>query len=95
MLTTAHWYSIYLVNRSKGRFVWQNENPRAFVTQIAARPALGDKKSEHTELEKTVLRCQSCQANGFENLPIYIGTLVSCSTNISSAAMSLASPRRS
>ncbi|WFD07335.1 translation machinery-associated protein 16 [Malassezia vespertilionis] len=50
---------------------WPNESPRVFVMQLAARPALGDKKSQHTELEKKILRGQSAQANGFENASIF------------------------
>lgn len=64
-----HWYSIALSMFYNGE--WANENPRAFVTRLAARPILGDKKSQHTPLERKILRCQACQQNGFENMPIF------------------------
>ncbi|WFD31287.1 hypothetical protein MSPP1_002321 [Malassezia sp. CBS 17886] len=50
--------------------------PRAFVAQLAARPILGDKKSQHTPLELFVLRCQACQQNSYENLPIFFVVLL-------------------
>ena len=64
-----HWYSIALSMFYNGE--WADENPRAFVTRLAARPILGDKKSQHTPLERKILRCQACQQNGFENMPIF------------------------
>lgn len=75
-LTPAHWYTIYLVHKHKIGSGWPNESPRSFVIQLAARPAVGDKKLRHTPVEKTILRCQACQSNGFENLSLYAATLV-------------------
>lgn len=63
-----HWYAVSMCMVQNG---WKNENPRTFVTQLAARPILGTKKMEHTPAERRVLRAEACQQNGFENLPIF------------------------
>lgn len=44
--------------------------------QLAARPICGGEKAKHSPLEQRVLRCQACQSNGFENLPLYAAALV-------------------
>ena len=71
-LISAHWYSIYLIFKYNinGRSGWPNESPRPFFIQLAARPVDHDKKTHHTSVERTILRCQACHANGLENLPI-------------------------
>lgn len=52
------------------------QSPRVFFMQLAARPVAGDKKSEHTPLERRILRCNACQQNGMENLPVFGLTLL-------------------
>ncbi|WFD31288.1 hypothetical protein MSPP1_002322 [Malassezia sp. CBS 17886] len=60
-----------------GGHYWPNHMPRAFVTQLAARPVLEDRKAKLTKLERFVLRCEGCQQNNVENLPIILVALVS------------------
>lgn len=57
---------------------WANEMPRSYVTQLSVRGLLAqkDKKLALSPLERTVLRAEACQQNGFEHLPIFGVALV-------------------
>lgn len=49
-------------------YAWDNRNPRAFVNALSAKHLKGGKL---TALEEKILRGQSAQANGFENIGIF------------------------
>ncbi|KAK0521171.1 hypothetical protein OC842_006869, partial [Tilletia horrida] len=47
---------------------WSNVSPRIYVLQLANKASAGGKL---TPLEAKILRGQSAQANGFENVPLF------------------------
>ncbi|KAK0549160.1 hypothetical protein OC846_004179 [Tilletia horrida] len=61
-------YTIYLAERNKVNGGWTNVQPRIYVGQLANKASAGGKL---TKLESTILRGQSAQANGFENVPLF------------------------
>ncbi len=67
-----HWYTIYLAESNKVQGGWSNVNPRFWVQQLIAKSAT----SKLSELELFILRGQSCQANAFENAPLFAATLI-------------------
>ncbi|KAJ1021984.1 hypothetical protein NDA18_005221 [Ustilago nuda] len=64
-----HWYTIYLAQSNGIQGGWSNINPRAFVVKLAQKP-------KPTPLELLILRGQACQANSFENVPLFLAALV-------------------
>lgn len=68
-----HWYTIYLAESNKIQGGWSNVNPRFWVQSLIAKAANGKKLSP---LELQILRGQSCQANSFENVPLFLGTVL-------------------
>ncbi|TKY86264.1 hypothetical protein EX895_005089 [Sporisorium graminicola] len=67
-----HWYTIYLAESNKVQGGWSNVNPRFWVQTLTAKSLT----TKLTPLELTILRGQSCQANAFENVPLFIASLV-------------------
>ncbi|CDW97097.1 hypothetical protein [Sporisorium scitamineum] len=67
-----HWYTIYLAESNKIQGGWSNVNPRFWVQSLIAKSTT----TKLTPLELTILRGQSCQANAFENVPLFIASLV-------------------
>lgn len=67
-----HWYTIYLAESNKVQGGWSNVNPRFWVQRLIAK----SNTTKLTPLELRILRGQSCQANAFENVPLFIATLV-------------------
>lgn len=66
-----HWYTIYLAESNKVQGGWSNVNPRFWVQRLIAK----SNTAKLTPLENKILRGQSCQANAFENVPLFIATL--------------------
>lgn len=64
-------YAVHLADKYRMLSGYKLESPRTFFVQLAARPVPGDKKSEHTAMERRYLRCEAAQQNGFENVPIF------------------------
>ncbi|EST04840.1 Membrane-associated, eicosanoid/glutathione metabolism (MAPEG) protein [Kalmanozyma brasiliensis GHG001] len=67
-----HWYTIYLAESNKVQGGWSNVNPRFWVQSLIAK----GQKEKLSPLELTILRGQSCQANGFENVPLFVATVI-------------------
>lgn len=67
-----HWYTIYLAESNKVQGGWSNVNPRFWVQRLIAK----SNTTALSPLEQKILRGQSCQANAFENVPLFIATLV-------------------
>ncbi|KIS69706.1 uncharacterized protein UMAG_02234 [Mycosarcoma maydis] len=67
-----HWYTIYLAESNKVQGGWSNVNPRFWVQSLIAK---GQTK-KLTPLELQILRGQSCQANSFENVPLFVASLL-------------------
>lgn len=67
-----HWYTIYLAESNKVQGGWSNVNPRFWVASLIAK----SQTKKLSPLELTILRGQSCQANAFENVPLFLVTLV-------------------
>lgn len=68
-----HWYTIYLAESNKVQGGWSNVNPRSWVIQLNAKAAAGRKLSP---VEQTILRGQACQSNSFENIPLFLATVI-------------------
>ncbi|SPO26945.1 uncharacterized protein UTRI_10414_B [Ustilago trichophora] len=67
-----HWYTIYLAESNKVQGGWSNANPRFWVQRLIAK----SNTNKLSPLELKILRGQSCQANAFENVPLFIATLI-------------------
>ncbi|PWN53466.1 hypothetical protein IE53DRAFT_384039 [Violaceomyces palustris] len=67
-----HWYTIVLAEVNKVQGGWSNVNPRSWVAQLNSKAASGKKL---TALELKILRGQSCQANAFENVPLFAAAI--------------------
>lgn len=66
-----HWYTIYLAESNKIQGGWSNVNPRFWVQSLIAK----SQKTKLSPLELKILRGQSCQANAFENVPLFVVTV--------------------
>ncbi|SJX62642.1 uncharacterized protein SRS1_13429 [Sporisorium reilianum f. sp. reilianum] len=67
-----HWYTIYLAESNKVQGGWSNVNPRFWVQSLIAKSTT----TKLTPLELKILRGQSCQANAFENVPLFVASIV-------------------
>lgn len=67
-----HWYTIYLAESNRIQGGWSNVNPRFWVQSLIAKSTT----TKLTPLELTILRGQSCQANAFENVPLFVASIV-------------------
>ena len=67
-----HWYTIYLAESNKVQGGWSNVNPRFWVQRLIAK----SNTTKLTPLELKILRGQSCQANAFENAPLFVASII-------------------
>ncbi|KAK4051629.1 hypothetical protein OIV83_002769 [Microbotryomycetes sp. JL201] len=66
---SPHWLAAYLTFNDKDLKPFDNRCPREYVASVRAL-------EKQTPVVKKYLRAEAAQQNGFENLPIFIATVV-------------------